>query len=63
MLTERAVKNELAGCKETPALEISAFVTPTRGITSQLATKPEEMGIHNILHSPIYSVHSTLGKN
>jgi hypothetical protein len=47
MLIERAVKNDLADCEETPALEISACITPTRGITSQLATKSEETWIQS----------------
>jgi len=62
MLTERAVKNELADCEETPP-EISACITPTRGIISQLATKSKEMGIHNIPNNPMKSVPNTLGKN
>jgi hypothetical protein len=36
MLNERAVKNDLADREETPALKISACITPTRGITSRL---------------------------
>jgi hypothetical protein len=63
MLTERAVKNELADCQENPALEISACITPTRGTISQLPTKSEEMGIHDIPNSPMNPVSSTLGKN
>jgi len=63
MLIERAVKNELADCQEIPALEISACITPTRGTISELATKSEETGIHNIPNSPTNPVSSTLGKN
>jgi hypothetical protein len=62
MVVERAVKNELADCKEIPALEISVCITPTTGIISQLATKSEEMGIHNILNNTMKSVPSILGK-
>jgi len=43
--------------------EISACITQTRGIISQLATKSEEMGIHNIPNNPMKSVPNTLGKN
>lgn len=60
MVVERAVKNELADCEEIPALEISVCITPTTA--SQLATKSEEMGIHNILNNTMKSVPSILGK-